>query len=167
MNSGDLTEARPAFAALLGTVLVVAIGPALVAGVVVGELLHRRRLRFTWTLLACGPAWALAAPFALRGVSNAHAAVGAARDEHLAPLSLLAMAWPWWLALSPVVATAWQLRRARRDGLHGGRAEYQLGLQLGPVDYVMRRRRNARELAAAPGLRMLSGPKIRSRVRPD
>lgn len=95
-------------------------------GLVVGELLHRRGLRFTWALLAYTPAAALAVPFAVGALPAAARPFG---TPSASASGLVLSAWPLSLVLVPVVATVWQLRRAGRDRLRGGEAERRLARQ--------------------------------------
>jgi len=137
-------DALSAFAAVvLAGAAALVLAPALVGGVALGEVLRRRRLRWTWALLAA-PLTALGAVLTAR---KAPAFMAAPTSD---PADVLSVTGPAWLAVLPIVTGLWKLHRDRRDRLHGGRAERELDGAQGPLELLSARRRAAEAFSAGP-----------------
>jgi hypothetical protein len=130
--------------------LLFAAAPALLCGIAYGELLRRRRLAWTWTLLSAAATAPVVAVFALPA---ARALLDLARhpDRGLPSFAgCCALLWPFWLAAVSPIAARWKAWRDHRARLQGGGAERNANHQLGPVAWFRRRRRNAAIEAAGP-----------------
>lgn len=117
----------------LVTVACLVLLPATIVGFSAAEIMRRRRLRWTWTLVPLG---ACLIPLALFG-AEAVAAVRTAVDHGLAgrfdAAEIARAGAPWWLAASCLVAAGWKLRCDRYDRYHGGERARELDRERGPV----------------------------------
>jgi hypothetical protein len=110
--------------------IALAVLPSLLGGVVIGEMLRRHAMRWTWPALLAAISVPLAAGAAL--------VAGVPPDGAPAPqIALVSLAW---IAATPVLATAWMLHRGHHDRLHGGEREQRAVLARGPLDALQRRR---------------------------
>ena len=138
-NSDAMDGLARALVAIVVLALVVIAAPGLILGLGIATGLRLARLRWTFAALALV---VLALPLALRPVASVGAvvAVGAELSAgRSVELERLASAlWSFWLLLGGVVAVAVKRWSDRRVRLHGGRAERELGRELGPVGVVSR-----------------------------
>jgi hypothetical protein len=155
-------RAGSSLAALLaGGLLALALAPGLLAGVAAGEVLRRRRLRWTWMLAAgigVAPVIVLLGPAAWSRLI-------AVPDKGVMLGAVVAAGWLPWLAATPVAGSWWMLRAARRDRLHGGHAAQRLVLARGPVELAgtALARRQAQRAGVLDGDRILLGVDARDR----
>jgi hypothetical protein len=146
MSPEPQSNSPVAVALIAGGVIGLATLPGLALGVAVAEGLRHRALRWTWTL----PLLPLTLPLAVDAGGRGRALSAAAqRTAHGAGVSsLLSALVPFWLAVVPLAALWWKLRRDRRDRLHGGAREARATRSIGPVQLFRRVRRRRRHLAA-------------------
>ncbi len=137
-SSASPVLSQIALVIVVGAVATVLL-PGVLLGVALGETLRRRGCKWTWPLLALPvlvPTTVVVAPSVDRLVAVAHGPVDIA--------AIVGVGAPLWLWASPLVSTAYMLRRSRTDRLHGGRAEVAVASAIGPGEALRRRTRGAR-----------------------
>jgi hypothetical protein len=143
---GGLLDVIPT---VLGAALALTLAPGVAAGLVLGELLRRHRLAWSWTIAA----GALIAPLTLisgpptQGLLDALTGLPGSVPSLKTLPGLL---WPFWLMVACPVAGVYKAWRDHRSRIQGGSAEESVRHQLGPIAWLRKRRHTALQLAAGP-----------------